>query len=321
MGKIWVEICLISARGVHASLSLWKRQWYAVGWVDPNNKYCTKVDASGNANPFWRTKFAIQVDDSDPNFQDLALNLEVYSRDPFFFTEKLHGSATVVLKEFLVKSSSEVSKAGDEEVGSYQLRGKKSNKPRGFIDVSIRVSEDKEEIDSHPGDGGGIELIDRGNNTHLTPEGGFGQANMHQMPQVSFQRPQKQPQTNVPYSHHPMPYPTNYSNYPFVGGPSYYQPPRPPPPPPPSNAGYVPTNFFPGDYGMAPSYINMPSTSSTGAGAPPRQRGPPPGFVVGAGAGALAAGAVMFGNDFMPRFDVPSGLGNPSLTIATDPLF
>ena len=155
MGKIWVEICLISARGVRGSPSLWKRQWYAVGWLDPKNKYCTKVDASGNANPVWRTKFAVQVDNSEPNFQDLALNVEVYSRDPIFLTEKLHGSATVLLKEFLAKhannKSDGVSRPGHEEAGSYQLRRKKSNKPRGFIDVSIRVSEDKEEPSSHLG--------------------------------------------------------------------------------------------------------------------------------------------------------------------------
>jgi hypothetical protein len=44
---------------------------------------------------------------------------------------------------------------------------------------------------------------------------------------------------------------------------------------------------------------------------------------MGAGAGALAAGGVMFGDNFMSGFDFPSGfgLGDPSLTIATDPLF
>ncbi|GAU41392.1 hypothetical protein TSUD_244780 [Trifolium subterraneum] len=143
MVKMWVEICLISARGVRASHSLWKRQWYAIGWIDPNNKYITKVDASTNTNPLWRTKFSVQLDNSEPTFQDLALNVEVYSRDPFFFTEKLHGSATVLLKEFLAKQLQ------NEEVGSYQLRKKKSGKPRGFVDVSIRVSEDKQEPNSH----------------------------------------------------------------------------------------------------------------------------------------------------------------------------
>lgn len=166
--------------------------------------------------------------------------------------------------------------------------------------------------------GGGITLLDHGN------KGGYGQAYQQQMGPGSFQRPEKQAQTNVPYSH-PVPFPTNFSN-PYVGGPSYpaaagpsYQPPRTPPPPPPappSSFGHIPT-FHQGNDGMAPSYFNMPSSSGTA----PRQRGPP-GFAIGAGAGALAAGAVMFGdNNFMSGFDVPSGLGDPSLTIATDPLF
>ncbi|KAL9315897.1 hypothetical protein ACSQ67_016898 [Phaseolus vulgaris] len=316
MAKISIEVCLISARGVRGSPSLWKRQWYAVGWVDPKSKYCTKVDASGNANPLWRTKFGIQVDSSDP---DLALHLEVYSRDPLFLTEKLHGSATVVLREFLTKQVK-----SSEEVGSYQLRKKKSNKPSGFIDVSIRLSENKEDPSFHPqGDGEGIVLLDYGNNTHLTPGVGFGQAYPQQKPQASFHHfhgSGKQVQTNVPYSH-PVPFPADYAtNPPYMSGPSYpaatgpsYQTPRTTPPPPHSNVNYAPT-FFPTNGGMAPSYFNMPSSSGTGPGAGPRPRGPP-GFAIGAGAGALAAGAVMFGDNFM------SQLGDPTLTIATDPLF
>lgn len=310
MGEIWMEVCLISARGVRASPSLWKRQWYAVGWVDPKNKYCTKVDASGNANPLWRTKFALQVHHSDP---DLALNVEVYSRDPVFLTEKLHGSATVLLREFLAKQG-----PNSEEVGSYQLRNKKSNKPRGFVDVSIRVSQEKEDPNFHPqqGDGGGIVLLDHGNNAnHLTTRGGFGQTYPQQKGQASFHGLEKQAKTNVPYPH-PVPFPADYTNPPYVGGPSYQ-----PPPAPPSNVGYgyAPT-YLPNSGGMGTSYFNMPTSSST-SGVGPRQRGPP-GFAIGAGAGALAAGAVMFGDNFVSGFDVPSGLGaDPTLTIATDPLF
>ncbi|CAI8585765.1 unnamed protein product [Vicia faba] len=313
MVKISVEICIISARGVRASPSLWKHQWYAVGWVDPTNKYITKVDASTNTNPHWRTKFSVPVDNSDPSFHDLALNVEVYSRDPFFFSEKLHGSATVLLKEFLAKEMQ------NEEIGSYQLRKKKDNKPRGFVDVSVRVFEDKEESNSYAGnEGGGIMLLDNGGN-----KGGNGQRYHRQMDPASFNAPFKQAQTNVPYSH-PMPFPSNYSN-PYVGGPTYpaatgagpsYQPLRTPPPPPPaSNFGYVPT-FHQSNDGLAPSYFNMPSSSGTA----PRQRGPP-GFAMGAGAGALAAGAVMFGDNSMSGFDFSSGIGDPALSIATDPLF
>lgn len=153
MGKLWVEVCLISARGLRRSSSLWKLQWYAVGWTNPNNKYCTKIDASGNANPVWKTKFATLVEDSESNLKDLALHIEVYSREPIFLRERLQGTATIVLREFLAKhnKNSEASRQGAEEVGSYQLRKKNSNKPQGFVDVSIRISEDMEARSSYTG--------------------------------------------------------------------------------------------------------------------------------------------------------------------------
>jgi len=174
----------------------------------------------------------------------------------------------------------------------------------------------------YAGDGEGIVLLDYGSNaTNLTPGVGFGQAYPQQKPQASFHHfhgSGKQAQTNVPYSH-PVPFPADYAtNPPYMSGPSYpaatgasYQTPRRTPPPPHSNVNHAPT-FFPSNGGMAPSYFNMPSSSSSGAG--PRPRGPP-GFAIGAGAGALAAGAVMFGDNFM------SQLGDPTLSIATDPLF
>lgn len=150
MGKIWVEVCLISARGLRHTSSLWKLQWFAVGWIDPNNKYCTKIDSSGNTNPIWKTKFATLVDDA--NFQDMALHVEVYSREPIFLRERRQGTATVLLKEFLSKysKSSEALKPG-KEVGSYQLRKRNSSKPQGFVDISIRLSEDGGEPSSYAG--------------------------------------------------------------------------------------------------------------------------------------------------------------------------
>ena len=152
MGKLWVEVCLISARGLRRTSSVWKRQWFAVGWIDTNNKYCTRIDASGNANPVWKTKFSTVVDPSEPNFQDMALHVEVYSREPIFLRERLLGTTTVILKEFLEKylKNSEVPKPV-EEVGSFQLRKKNTNKPRGFVDISIRISEEREESSSYQG--------------------------------------------------------------------------------------------------------------------------------------------------------------------------
>ncbi|KAE9608783.1 hypothetical protein Lal_00020047 [Lupinus albus] len=312
MGIIWVEVCLISAHGIEHSALLWKRQWFAVGWIDHNSKYCTKVDDSGNPNPVWRTKFAIPVDDSTPNFQNLALNVEVYSLEPIFLTEKLQGSATVVLKEFLVKQvkNSEVSKARHREVQSYQLRKKKSGKPIGFIDILIRVFEEKKEQNSHTGSKEGMVLLDRGSNTQLTTEGGLEPAYPQHQLQASTHQPENHVQTNIP----------DYSD-PYVGEPSYhaavgpsYQPPRTRTTPSPSNVGYIPT-FLPTNDDLSPGFTVM-AASRAGA----RWRGPP-GFAMGLGAGALAAGVVIFGDDFISGFDVPPGLGDANLTEDVDPLF
>lgn len=143
---------MISARGLRRS-SLLKPQWFAVGWIDPKNKYCTRIDSSGNSNPHWKTKFATLIDRSGPGFGDLALHIEVYSREPIFLRESLHGTATIFLKEFLLKHSKDdpVSAKAIEEVGSYQLRKGNSSKPHGFIDISVRISEEGNVPSSHIG--------------------------------------------------------------------------------------------------------------------------------------------------------------------------
>ncbi|XVE86006.1 hypothetical protein DITRI_Ditri18aG0001300 [Diplodiscus trichospermus] len=325
MAKIWVEVCLISARGLRRSSSFWKLQWFAVGWIDPNNKYCTKIDASENSNPVWKTKFAALVDDS--NFQDMMLRVEVYSREPIFLREKLQGTATVALKEFLAKHSnnSSSSRVGTEEVGSYQLRKRNSNKPQGFIDISIRISEEmREEPGLYPGDEGGLVLLDPRTNNAVSNESGSGHAyypaGATQPPLAPHPRPDNLSQVNIPYAHS-VPHPTNYYNpslgepsYPSASGPSYRPPRMPPPPPPPSNIGYIPT-FLPRTGNQTETYLNMPSSASAPG------RGPRPGFAMGVGAGALAAGAVIYGDDFMSGFDVPAGFQDASLTITTDPPF
>lgn len=152
MGKIWVEVSMISAQGLRR-FSLLKLQWFAVGWIDPKNKYCTRVDASGNSNPHWNTKFATLIDSSDSGFGDLALHIEVYSREPIFLRESLLGTATILLKEFLLKRSKDgsVSTKAIEEVGSYHLQKGNSSKPQGFVDISVRISEEQNKPSSYIG--------------------------------------------------------------------------------------------------------------------------------------------------------------------------
>ncbi|XP_019240526.1 PREDICTED: uncharacterized protein LOC109220517 [Nicotiana attenuata] len=277
MGKIWTEVCLISARGLRQTSSLWKLQWYDVGWIDPNNKYCSKIDSSRSANPVWKTKFSMLVDTSELD----ALHIEVYSREPIFLREKLLGTATVILKEFLDKynNNSEISKPV-EKVGSFQLRRNNSNKPQGFVDVSIRISEEREEPSSLPdllGDNEGFKLAD--NNSGFNLANGYKPAPEYPQQQAltPAQLQGNQPQPNHQYARQ-VPCATNYS-HPSVGGTS------------------------------------MPQSGTAAA------RNARPGFGMGVGAGALPAGAVIFGEDFMYGFDIPRGLPDPSLTISLEPPF
>ncbi|GJT42019.1 C2 domain containing protein [Tanacetum coccineum] len=318
MGKIWVEICLISARGLTRTSSLWKLQWFAVGWIDPNNKYCTKVDASGNANPKWKTKFSALVDDSDSKCDDLALNVEVYSRDPVFLKERLQGTAIVGLKEFLDKhkNNSEESRHV-EEVGSFQLRKKNSNKPQGFVDVSVNISQETDEGNSYEGDEVGIKLKIRDHSVDLASQSGHSEN--HLQTTYPTMLPPGQPSYHQPRAPVPL-------NYPLAGGsnhqpshapsirPNYHQPQTQPPPQPQYNVGYMP----PSSIGNLPaSYINMPSSSGPRPG--PRAG---PGFAMGLGAGALAAGAAIYGEDFrcVWRFR-QSGSCSPGIGSQCRPIF
>ena len=197
-------------------------------------------------------------------------------------------------------------------------------------------------------------LLDDGDSTHFNIEGGVRQA-YRRKPQASIHQPEDHVQTNVP-DYHSVPFTTtNYynpyegeasyhemgeANYHEMGEPSYHETgetsyqevgeasyheaagpsyllPRtitPPPPAPPSNVGYIPT-FLPKNNGLSPSYTDMSTTRVA-----PGQR-VSAGGAMGLGAGALAAGAVIFGDDFMSGFDVTPDLGDSSFSLEMDPPF
>ncbi|PIA46171.1 hypothetical protein AQUCO_01600439v1 [Aquilegia coerulea] len=239
MAKIRVEICLISARGLQRSSSLWKLQWFAVGWIDPKSKYCTKIDTSGSTNPTWRTKFSALIDDSESYWQGLALHVEVYSRDSIFLREKLQGTAVIMLKEFLAKympiKKSEATKNGLEQVGSFQLRKNSSGKAQGFVDVSIRISEeesfkDHKEFSSYPGNGEGFQLTGEANDISFGTGSDQYSSRPYLMAPSHHAEPYPQPHMTSDYNPHPMSnHATSEANPSSVSGTSY----RPPPPPPP----------------------------------------------------------------------------------------
>ncbi|XAR66062.1 hypothetical protein NMG60_11012119 [Bertholletia excelsa] len=303
MGKTWLEVRLVSAWGLRRTSSVFKLQWFVVGWINPNNKYCSKISDSGSTNPIWNTRFTTSVDKLESNIEDLALHVEVYCREPIFLRESLQGTATIVLKEFLDKyiKNSELPNPVEEK-GSFELWKRNSSKPQGFVDVSIRISEEKEELSSYKGNHEGFDHMDHSNSINSSNERGSSlikpvQSNLAPKPQHENLPPINSVNARqVPIAEGFSNSSIDGSSYSSQGGPSHLPPQVPPPPPPPSNAGFIPT-FFP-----KTDHINMPSSGETswdGAGTSVEK---------GIGAGALAAGAVIFGDDFMSGFDVPFGL-------------
>uniref|UniRef100_A0A0D3B644 C2 domain-containing protein n=1 Tax=Brassica oleracea var. oleracea TaxID=109376 RepID=A0A0D3B644_BRAOL len=156
MGETFIEICLISARGLRIGpgfgCSLLKHQLHAVGWIDPKNKFCTTVSASRSDNPHWRTRVITSLDDDD-NSMIHALYAEVYSRKPIFLTKKFHGSVFVPLKEFFTKYKNQKSSSGSvfEETISCQLTKENSSKPQGSVNVSIRIAAERQDFEGSAG--------------------------------------------------------------------------------------------------------------------------------------------------------------------------
>ncbi|KAG9140821.1 hypothetical protein Leryth_025224 [Lithospermum erythrorhizon] len=296
-----------------------KLQWFAVGWIDPANKFCSSIDSSGNDNPLWRTKFSAMIDTCERSFEELVLHVEVHSREPIFLRTKLLGTVSVLLKEFVDKymKDSEVVRP-IEEVGSFQLRSHNSNKPQGFIDISIRIAPEREEgTPIHP-------LLNRPMDLQVDPTYGHCQSYPSQPRITLSHRPESHSQTSKQYGN-AEPYSSGSHSSSIAestyGPPSglHNQPPIslpiPPPPPPPTNVGYIPT-FLPRTEHVPPSYMSMRSSGAAHG----RETGHSLGM--GLGAGTLAAGAVIFGDDFLSGFDLPSGLPDDnSEKISIDPPF
>jgi hypothetical protein len=146
MVKTSVEFCIISARGLGHRSSLLKLQWFSVAWTNPNSKYCTKVDGSGNSDPSWGMKFSFSVDEHDlSRLQKMALTVEIYRREPIFLREHLQGTAVVQMKEYFDKfARGEDNEGVIEETASFHLRRKKSDKAHGLVDISIRICKEED---------------------------------------------------------------------------------------------------------------------------------------------------------------------------------
>ncbi|KAL5221620.1 hypothetical protein ABZP36_026333 [Zizania latifolia] len=310
MTKISVEFCIISARGLGRKSTLLKPQWFSVAWVDPNNKYCTKIDASGNSDASWGTKFSLSFDEHDTSLQRTELTVEVYRREPIFLREHLQGTAVIQMKEYFDKFAqgkepSEVT----EETSSFQLRRKKSDKPHGFVDISVRICKEENNYDTFSGSHGGLKYPDQVGITLAIEDGPV--YNYPPMPSSHFKGHTQDA------DHHSNSMPMTSATRPgqAPSGSNYsYQPPTVTPilPHPTSNPSFF-TSPYPTRGQVPQTYINLP----------PRMGGQnsAPNFGMGLGAGALAAGTMIFGENLLSGQSLNAGLDGASLSISNNAPF
>ncbi|KAJ6806453.1 uncharacterized protein M6B38_174580 [Iris pallida] len=306
MVELRIEICILSAHGLGRSSSLWKPQWFAVGWIDPNEKYCTKIDSSGSPNPSWKTRFSVPIDAANSNLQGLSLSVEVYRREPIFQREKLQGAATIALKEFFAKFKR--GEAWVEETASFQLRKRNSGSPKGFVDVSVRVFEERPGDRSHSGFGEAFSSPS--NEIPLAIEDGPAITYPAQFQPSSFAQFENYTHNETCYS-----FPSRKDTNPAESSKEFHRPATPPPPPPPSHTGLLPSPF------LGTTVHRLPEACISLSGARPSRDTGDPDIASGLGAGALAAGAVIFGDDFLSNSSCPSGFEGGSLNVSTDPPF
>ncbi|KAG2332334.1 hypothetical protein Bca52824_003514 [Brassica carinata] len=195
MDKTYIETCLLSGQqllfGAGFGSKLLKHKWYAVGWIDPEDKYCTTIDGSRSDNPLWGTKFITSLDVDDVSKIQAALHVEVYSLAPIFLTKKLHGSATVPLKEILAKKQN-------------------SSKPRGFVYVSIRISAERQDFE----DKTGLIFLSTNSGNNSSRQNYMDGSSQHPFATSSYQPNSSNSFSFPPDNHHfPMPDPLTNNTF------------------------------------------------------------------------------------------------------------
>ncbi|KAG2592543.1 hypothetical protein PVAP13_5NG558700 [Panicum virgatum] len=243
----------------------------------------------------------------------MALTVEVYRREPIFLREHLQGAAVIQMKEYFDKFANGEEHPGlIEETASFQLRRKKSDKAHGFVDISIRICKEEDvhaqfsgshDGSKYPNQVGITLAIEDGPvynypplpsnhyRDHSEPNDIYGNT----MQTSPITQPDPSPSGSNGYRNRPPLIPQTLP--PPTSNPSYFSPPYP------AARGQVPQN-----------YINMPPRRFAGQNGPPN-------LGMGLGAGALATGTLIFGENLLPGPNFGAGLDGASLTLSSDAPF
>ncbi|KAK6936810.1 C2 domain [Dillenia turbinata] len=104
---------------------------YAVVWVDPSNKFTTRV-ADGDTSPFWDERLVIQL---TAPVDDSILHIDIVHANPEEDTKPLIGSARLSLSEVF-------DDVGFNEPLEKTLRLRRpSGRPQGKLEVKVVLSE------------------------------------------------------------------------------------------------------------------------------------------------------------------------------------
>lgn len=236
---------------------------YAVVWVDPNNKYSTRVDEEGDTSPYWDETLTIPL--PGPVDGDTTLYIDVVHAGSDPDTKPLIGSARLKLREV-------VDDVGFDERASRTLQLKRpSGRPQGKVDVKVTIREPR----------------------YRPPEPYYAQP-YGVPPAGSRDYPAPPPAYGAPYAAPPPP--------PTYGAP-YATPAPPPPrdyyAAPPSGYPYSAYNAPPAPYGQPA----QGSSGQAGYGQEEKKKskfgGMGTGLAVGAVAGVLGGVALAEGFDYV----------------------
>ncbi|KAF5734745.1 hypothetical protein HS088_TW15G00237 [Tripterygium wilfordii] len=109
---------------------------YVVAWIDPNRKGFSRIDTKGGVFPTWNDKVVFMVDEERllHDYSCSTLVFEIYAVGRF--GDKLVGTATVLLENFINRSSHR-----DGMKGSFraiQVR-RPSGTPQGILNIGVTV--------------------------------------------------------------------------------------------------------------------------------------------------------------------------------------
>ncbi|XP_031485592.1 uncharacterized protein LOC116254358 [Nymphaea colorata] len=126
-----LEINIISGQGLHPQTR--PMSTYAVVWIRPDRKLCTRVDSDNHTSPQWNDKFIFRVDESFLRSETSAIMVEIYCIR--WFRDTLIGTVRVLVENLLPRKGYGGSSM---KFTALQVR-RPSGRPQGILNLGSAV--------------------------------------------------------------------------------------------------------------------------------------------------------------------------------------